>query len=64
MKGQINCLKQCKSRHKNYGFIAGEDGKMYFFIPSDLVNAKVGDSVSFRGAKDEKGYFAEGVTFA
>ena len=59
MKGKIDVVNVKHSKpKKSYGFIAGEDGKMYFFFLNDLRNAKVGDDVQFEGERDEKGYIA------
>lgn len=62
MRGRIDVVNVKTSKpKKSYGFIAGEDGKMYFFLLNDLRDAKVGDDVQFEGEKDDKGYIATWV---
>lgn len=64
MRGVVDYL-QIKSRGKSkYGFINGEDSKMYWFSLDNLKTLKVGDSVSFVGGQDEKGYIASQVSIS
>ena len=63
MLGQVVKLTFKKSRpKKNYGFIHGSDGEEYYFsligVSEDI---KIGDEVSFRGERNEKGGFASQV---
>lgn len=49
---------------KNFGFIAGDDGKDYFVHGSALeagVKLREGDSVTFDGVKGDRGLKAEHV---
>lgn len=62
MRGLVDYLQVKTARSKSkYGFINGEDGKMYWFSLKNLRNLKVGDSVDFQGGKDDKGYIATQV---
>ncbi len=52
------------NQNKNYGFIAGDDGKDYFVHTSGIVPGiyvKEGDKVSFEVVDGEKGPKAEKV---
>lgn len=63
MRGLVDYLQVKNSRGKSkYGFINGEDGKMYWFSLDNLRFLKVGDSVDFIGGADEKGYIASQVS--
>ena len=63
MRGLVDYLQVKTTRGKSkYGFINGEDGKMYWFSLDNLRNLKVGDTVSFNGGEDEKGYIASQVS--
>lgn len=49
---------------KNFGFVAGDDGKDYFVHGSGIeggVKLKEGDSVTFEGVKGDRGLKAEHV---
>ena len=63
MRGLVDYLqvKTARGRSK-YGFINGEDGKMYWFSLDDLRSIKVGDAVQFTEGRDEKGYIASQVS--
>ena len=46
------------NKAKNYGFIAGDNGKDYFFHSSDIPNElylKEGDKVEFKIADGDRG---------
>lgn len=59
----MDYLQVKTSRGKSkYGFINGEDGKMYWFSLDNLKKLEVGDSVDFTGGKDDKGYVASQVS--
>ena len=62
MKGLVDFVQFKKSKpNKSWGIISGEDCKMYWFSLTGL-NVKVGDSVTFSGGKDEKGYIATRIS--
>ena len=61
MQGEISTLRD------GYGFIAGQDGRTYFFHRSGLVNARYvaldeGQAVTFDAVEAERGPRAEHVT--
>lgn len=63
MLGQVVKLTFKKSKpKKNYGFIHGIDGEEYYFsligVSEDI---KIGDEVSFKGERNEKGGYAKEV---
>ncbi len=63
MIGQVIRIQYMKNRpNRSYGFIHGADGEDYWFsllrITEDL---KVGEEVSFRGERNEKGFVATNV---
>lgn len=60
MKGNIDYLQKT-SRRSKYGFIRGENDKMYWFSLDDLRKIKVGDAVQFTEGRDDKGYIASQV---
>ena len=63
MIGQVTKMQYKKARpKKSYGFIHGTDGEEYYFSLmgiSEEIN--VGDEVSFKGVRNEKGFIASDV---
>lgn len=63
MIGQITKMQFKKSKpNRSYGFIHGADGEEYWFSLIGISeNINVGDEVSFKGERNEKGFIAHNV---
>jgi len=61
MRGLVTKTQYRKSKPKaSYGFIAGIDGETYWFHLKD-ESIKPNDEVEFKGAENEKGFYAYDV---
>ena len=62
MIGQVTKMQYRKNKPKrSYGFIHGADGEDYWFSLIGIEGIQVGDEVSFKGGRNEKGYWATDV---
>lgn len=63
MIGQVVKMQYKKARpKKSYGFIHGADGEEYWFSLTAInEDIKTGDEVSFKGERNEKGFYASNV---
>lgn len=66
MIGQVTKMQYKKSttrkNYGSYGFIHGADGEEYWFSFMKITqDIKVGDEVSFKGERNEKGFVATNV---
>lgn len=51
--------KRPKKTKLPYGFITGYDGESYYFNSKNLLSdINIGDEVSFKGRRNEKGFVA------
>lgn len=63
MIGQVTKIQYKKSKPKrSYGFIHGADGEEYWFSLNGIEGISVGDEVSYKGERNEKGFIARDVS--
>ena len=62
MIGMVTKMQWKKSKpKKSYGFIAAADGENYWFSLNGVEDISIGDEVSFKGERNEKGFYASQV---
>lgn len=63
MTGIVTKIQTKNKIKRSYGFIKGDDGRDYYFnlygLSFDFI---VGDRVSYKGERNEKGYVATNVS--